>query len=83
MDSSAAFDITFPEDTELSAPIALCLWIEARTEEGRAVPHDMILCCFRDKRARQGRSLRFGGSVGTIGHIVTRGYIRVSRRALD
>ena len=82
MEGSAAFDITFPEDTELSGPMALRLWVEARAVDG-TVPDDAILCCFLDKRDRQGRSVRFNGSVGTTDDMVTRGYIRVSRRALD
>ncbi len=82
IDGSAAFDVTFLEDTELSGPMKLRLWVEARAEVG-AVPDDMILCCFLDKRDRQGRSVRFNGSVGTTHDMVTRGYIRVSRRALD
>jgi len=82
MDGSAVFDIAFGEDTELSGPMALRLWVESRAEGG-AVPDDMILCCFADKRDRQGRSVRFNGSVGTTDDMVTRGCIRVSRRALD
>ncbi len=82
MDGSVAFDITFAEDTELSGPMALHLWVEARAE-GATVPDDMILCCFLDKRDRQGQSVRFNGSVGSTDDMITRGYIRVSRRALD
>ncbi|MEM6539309.1 MAG: CocE/NonD family hydrolase [Pseudomonadota bacterium] len=82
MDGSAVFDITFTEDTELSGPMSLRLWVEARAQ-GDAVPDDMILCCFLDKRDRKGRSVRFNGSVGITDDMVTRGYIRASRRALD
>ncbi|MEO0989868.1 MAG: CocE/NonD family hydrolase, partial [Pseudomonadota bacterium] len=82
MSGSAAFDFTFSEDTELSGPMALRLWVEVRADGG-TVPDDMILCCFLDKRDRQGRPVQFNGSVGIEDDMVTRGYIRVSRRALD
>jgi predicted acyl esterase len=60
------------------------LWAEARAEvEGTACPDDMILCVFVDKRDRQGNSVRFNGSAGSSDDMVTRGYLRVSRRELD
>lgn len=81
---SAQLDLTFDEDTELSGHVKLRLWVEARpATEGAPPPDDMILCCFLDKRDRQGRSVRFHGSVGQSEDMLTRGYIRVSRRALD
>ena len=82
MDGSGVFDVTFDEETELSGPMVLRLWVEARSDGG-AVPKDMILCCYLEKRDRQGRSVRFNGSVGATDDMVTRGYIRASRRALD
>ncbi len=80
---SAVFSITFTEDTELSGHMKLRLWVEARPDGNEVIPDDMILCCFVDKRDRQGKSVRFNGSVGNQEDMVTRGYIRVSRRALD
>ncbi|MEL6204607.1 MAG: CocE/NonD family hydrolase [Pseudomonadota bacterium] len=83
MAGSAKFDITFAEDTELSGHMKLRLWCEARATRAGDAPDDMVLCCFVDKRDRRGRSVRFNGSVGTTDDMVTRGYVRVSRRELD
>jgi predicted acyl esterase len=81
---SASFDFTFDRDTELSGYMKVRLWVEARAErEGAACPDDMILCVFVDKRDRQGNSVRFNGAVGSSDDMVTRGYLRISRRDLD
>jgi predicted acyl esterase len=82
-DGSAEFEITFREDAELSGHMKLRLWVEARPDEGGDCPDDMILCCFVDKRDRRGQSVRFNGSAGLTEDMVSRGYMRVSRRELD
>lgn len=83
-DGQASFDITFDQDTELSGYMKLRLWVEARAKrEGEPCPDDMILCVFIDKRDRQGNSVRFNGAVGSSVDMVTRGYLRASRRELD
>jgi predicted acyl esterase len=38
---------------------------------------------FLDKRDQQGNSVRFNGAVGSSDDMVTRGYLRISRRDLD
>lgn len=81
---STTFDFVFDRDTELSGHMALRLWVEVRAERpGEACPDDLILCVYVDKRDRDGRSVRFNGSVGISDDMVTRGYLRASRRALD
>ena len=83
-DGLATFDFRFEHDTELSGHMKLRIWIEARPERsGEAPPDDMVLCVFIDKRDSVGRSVRFNGSVGISDDVVTRGYVRVSRRELD
>lgn len=81
---SAKFDYVFEQDTELSGYMRLRLWVEVRPETpGGAQPDDMILCVYVDKLGRDGAPMRFNGSVGTQNDPMTRGYIRVSRRALN
>ncbi|MEL6235709.1 MAG: CocE/NonD family hydrolase [Pseudomonadota bacterium] len=78
------FDLTFEKDTEVSGPIALRLWIEARGSGTDApAPDDMILCVFLDKLDRRRQPVRFFGSVGQTDDFFSRGYIRASRRELD
>ncbi|MEM6608084.1 MAG: CocE/NonD family hydrolase [Pseudomonadota bacterium] len=81
---SAMFDFTFTEETELSGYMKLRLSVETAPDQpNTAAPDDMVICAFVDKRDRTGRSVRFNGAVGQVHDMVTRGYIRVSRRALD
>jgi len=81
---SAEFDFEFAEDTELSGFMNLRLWLEARPNDaGGDCPDDMIVCVTVDKIDRSGRSVRFNGTVGISDDVVTRGYIRASRRELD
>ncbi|MEO0821568.1 MAG: CocE/NonD family hydrolase, partial [Pseudomonadota bacterium] len=87
-DGLATFDHVFEEDTELTGYMKLRLWVEVRpaapgAAPGAVQPDDMILCIFVDKLDRDGRSVRFNGTIGTTDDVVTRGYLRVSRRALD
>lgn len=83
-DGVAVFDHVFAEDTELSGYMKLKLWVEVRPDmPGATEPDDMILCVYVDKLDRKGALVRFNGSVGSEDDVVTRGYLRVSRRALD
>ncbi len=83
-DGSAAFEFQFVTDTELSGYMKLRLWVEARpVRPEQPAPDDMVLCVAVDKLDRNGRSVRFNGTVGMTDDMVTRGYCRVSRRALD
>lgn len=80
----STFDAVFDRDTELSGYMKLRLHVEVRPENLHGTqPDDMILCVYIDKLDRQGISVRFNGSVGSEDDVVTRGYIRVSRRMLD
>lgn len=81
---SAQFDYVFDQDTELSGFMNLRLWLEARPGvAGGDCPDDMILCVTADKIDRSGRSVRFNGTVGISDDVVTRGYLRASRREVD
>lgn len=82
-DGAAEFSVTFQNDTELSGHIKLRLWVEARGQSGAAAPDDMVVCCFLDKRDSLQRSVRFNGTIGSQNDMLSRGYLRVSRRALD
>lgn len=80
----AQFDLTFAGDTEVTGYLKLKLWIEARAAEPNSlVPDDVIVCCFIDKLDRTGRSVRFYGTAGQDQDVVSRGYGRAKRRALD
>ena len=76
----AQFDLTFETDTEVTGYIALKLWVEAK---GPSAPVDLSLCCFVEKLDREARPVRFYGTAGQDQDVVTRGYIRAARRALD
>lgn len=79
---SVAFDLTFEDDTEITGYAALRLWVEARDRNGPA-PKDMSLCCFLEKLDTAGRPSRFYGTAGQDQDVVSRGYGRAARRALD
>ena len=81
---SVQFDFTFEQDTELSGFMNLRLWVEARpTGEGSNSPDDMIFCVVVDKIDQNGRSVRFNGTIGITDDVITRGYLRASRREVD
>ena len=78
------FEYIFSEDTEVTGYIKLKVWVEARgSRKKMPAPADMVLCCFIDKRDQSGRSIRFNGAVGQREDMVTRGYGRAARRALN
>ena len=81
---SVLFDFEFDQDTELSGYMNLRLWVEARpTGNDSKCPDDMIFCVVVDKMDRKGRSVRFNGTIGISDDVVTRGYLRASRREVD
>ncbi|MEL6523419.1 MAG: CocE/NonD family hydrolase [Pseudomonadota bacterium] len=83
-DGLSSFDFVFQKNTELSGYMKLKLHVEVRPERpGAAQPEDMILCVYVDKLDRKSAPVRFNGSVGQENDVLTRGYIRVSRRTLD
>lgn len=83
-DGVSTFDYVFAKDTELTGYMKLRLHVEVRPESRSAKqPEDMILCVYVDKLDRQGAPVRFNGSVGNEDDVLTRGYIRVSRSALN
>ncbi|CAE7571347.1 cocE [Symbiodinium natans] len=80
----AEFEYTFAQDTEVSGFINLRLWVEARPSSTHAAcPDDIILCVAVDKLGRDGQEVRFNGTVGIQDDVVSRGYLRVSRREFD
>jgi uncharacterized protein len=81
---AANFDYTFDVDTELSGFMNLRLWVEVQpSDDGSQCPDDMILGVVVDKLDECGRSVRFNGTIGISDDVVTRGYLRVSRREID
>ena len=84
MHGSVEFDYRFEVGTEVSGFMNLRLWVEVRPEsEGGRCPDDMILCVVADKLDENGKSVRFNGTIGISNDVVTRGYLRVSRRDID
>lgn len=69
--------LTFTEDTELTGPMKLKLWVEAAGSD------DLVIFVAVGKRDRAGAVVHFFGSVGNREDLVSRGFCRVSRRALD
>ena len=70
--------------TELSGYLILHSYVEIHFLTPAAKPPgDMILCVYVDKLDRAGKPVPFNKSVGQEDDVLTRGYIRVSRRALD
>ncbi|MEM7115629.1 MAG: CocE/NonD family hydrolase [Chloroflexota bacterium] len=79
----ATFNLTFDADTELSGYMKLRVWVEARAAAGEAQPDDMAMFIAVNKLDHHGQMVPFYGSVGNDRDMVTRGYLRVSRRELD
>lgn len=83
-DGVTKFDCIFDADTELSGYMKTKLWVEVRPNRpGAEQPKDMVLCVYAEKLDRHGNPVTFNGSVGIQDDVVTRGYCRVSRRALN
>ncbi len=79
----STFTYRFDAATELTGPMKLRLWVEARGMGGDTPPDDMAIFVAVDKLDAGGQSMRFRGSVGNSHDMVTRGFCRVSRRELD
>ena len=78
------FNIKLTEDTELSGYFKLRVWVEARAErEGESSPDDMAMFIAVNKLDKVGNTVHFNGSVGNAKDMVTRAWLRVSRRELD
>ncbi|MEM7707489.1 MAG: CocE/NonD family hydrolase [Pseudomonadota bacterium] len=80
----ARFEMVFDDDTELSGYMMLKVWVEVRpAAAGLPSPQDVALCGYVDKLDKTRAPIRFNGSVGSEEDVLTRGYCRASRRALD
>ena len=80
----AIFNFNFNEDTELSGYMKVRVWVEARPKKsGDPTPEDMVLFVAVNKPDHIGKSVRFYGSVGNSKDMITRGWVKVSRRVLD
>jgi uncharacterized protein len=78
-DGKAEFDVTFDQDTELSGHMKLKLWVSAEEAD------EMDLIVGVKKLNAQGDEVHFYGTAMSayVRGIVTRGWLRVSQRALD
>ncbi|MEO1087993.1 MAG: CocE/NonD family hydrolase, partial [Acidobacteriota bacterium] len=83
-DGSATFRHQFQTPTEVVGVMSLCLNVEVRSAPGEARPaDDMTLFAVAEKLDRDGQPVRFYGSVGERNDVLSKGYLRVSLRALD
>jgi putative CocE/NonD family hydrolase len=81
---SLRFVYTFQEDTEISGYPKLRLHVETRPDRIReGVLEDMALFVGIEKLDRAGNVVPFYGPVGSHRDLVSRGLLKVSRRALD
>ena len=80
----AIFNFKFSEDTELSGYMKVRVWVEARPKNSTdSFPEDMIMFAAVNKLDHNGKSVNFYGSVGNKKDMITRGWLKVSRRELD
>jgi len=80
----AKFNFKFNQDTELSGYMKVRVWVEARPKKtGDQFPEDMVMFAAVNKLDNKGKSINFYGSVGNKKDMITRGWIKVSRRELD
>ena len=80
----AKFNFKFNQDTELSGYMKVRIWVEARPKKtGDPSPEDMVMFAAVNKLNNKGKSINFYGSVGNKKDMITRGWIKVSRRELD
>ena len=80
----AKFDFKFNTDTELSGYMKVRVWVEARPKKkGDPSPEDMVMFAAVNKLDNKGKSVNFYGSVGNTKDMITRGWMKVSRRELD
>jgi len=80
----AIFNFKFNEDTELSGYMKVRVWVEARPrKKGDPSPEDMVMFAAVNKLDQKGKSVNFYGTVGLTKDMITRGWLKVSRRELD
>jgi len=80
----ATFNFRFNEDTELSGYMKLRVWVEARPKKPTdPSPNDMVMFTAVNKLNPAGKTVNFYGSVGNTKDMITRGWLKVSRRELD
>jgi putative CocE/NonD family hydrolase len=80
----AKFNFKFNKDTELSGYMKVRVWVEARPrKKGDASPEDMVMFAAVNKLDQKGKSVNFYGTVGLTTDMITRGWLKVSRRELD
>ena len=80
----AVFDFKFNEDTELSGYMKIRVWVEARpSKKGASSPDDMVMFAAVNKLDEKGKTVNFYGTVGSKNDMITRGWLKVSRRELD
>jgi putative CocE/NonD family hydrolase len=80
----AIFNFKFDEDTEISGYMKVRVWVEARPKKSRdPSPEDMVMFAAVNKLDHGGKSVNFYGSVGNKKDMITRGWLKVSRRELD
>jgi len=80
----ATFNFRFNEDTELSGYMKLRVWVEARPKKPTdPSPNDMVMFTAVNKLNTAGKTVNFYGSVGNTKDMITRGWLKVSRRELD
>lgn len=80
----AIFNFMFNEDTEISGYMKVRVWVEVRPKKtGDPSPEDMVMFAAVNKLDHKGKSVYFYGSVGNKKDMITRGWLKVSRRELD
>jgi hypothetical protein len=80
----AIFNFKFKEDTELSGYMKVRVWVEARPKKPTdPSPEDMVMFAAVNKLDNAGKTVNFYGSVGNTKDMITRGWMKVSRRELD
>ena len=80
----AIFNFKFNKDTELSGYMKVRVWVEARPKKkGDPSPEDMVMFAAVNKLNQKGKSVNFYGTVGLTTDMITRGWLKVSRRELD
>ena len=81
---NAVFNFKFKEDTELSGYMKVRVWVEARPKKTKdPTPEDMVMFAAVNKLDEKGKTVNFYGTVGSKNDMITRGWLKVSRRELD
>ena len=62
----------------------LRVWVEARSaKKNEMSPDDMVMFAAVSKLDEKGKTVNFYGTVGSKNDLITRGWLKVSRRELD